>query len=75
MPLQRICVSERCVFQLQLCIIFLDEIDAIGRYRFSEGTNPNREIHRTLVELLNQLHAFDQLRKVYHNIRRCIFFG
>ncbi|KAB0398947.1 hypothetical protein E2I00_018930, partial [Balaenoptera physalus] len=37
----------------QPCIIFMDEIDAIGGRRFSEGTSANREIQRTLMELLN----------------------
>lgn len=39
----------------QPCIIFMDEIDAIGGRRFSEGTSADREIQRTLMELLNQL--------------------
>ncbi|OAY72642.1 26S protease regulatory subunit S10B, partial [Ananas comosus] len=43
------------------CIIFMDEIDAIGGRRFSEGTSADREIQRTLMELLNQLDGFDQL--------------
>lgn len=32
------------------CIIFMDEIDAIGGRRFSEGTSADREIQRTLME-------------------------
>ncbi|KAL0376167.1 UNVERIFIED_CONTAM: 26S proteasome regulatory subunitBA [Sesamum calycinum] len=48
----------------QPCIIFMDEIDAIGGRRFSEGTSADREIQRTLMELLNQLDGFDQLGKV-----------
>jgi 26S proteasome regulatory subunit T4 len=46
------------------CIIFMDEIDAIGGRRFSEGTSADREIQRTLMELLNQLDGFDELGKV-----------
>ena len=46
------------------CIIFMDEIDAIGGRRFSEGTSADREIQRTLMELLNQMDGFDQLGKV-----------
>lgn len=49
---------------MQPCIIFMDEIDAIGGRRFSEGTSADREIQRTLMELLNQLDGFDQLGKV-----------
>eukprot|EP00741_Cyanophora_paradoxa_P003789 tig00000718_g3683.t1 len=48
----------------QPCIIFMDEIDAIGGRRFSEGTSADREIQRTLMELLNQLDGFDQLGAV-----------
>lgn len=43
------------------CIIFMDEIDAIGGRRFSEGTSADREIQRTLMELLNQMDGFDFL--------------
>lgn len=48
----------------QPCIIFMDEIDAIGGRRFSEGTSADREIQRTLMELLNQLDGFDSLGQV-----------
>jgi 26S proteasome regulatory subunit T4 len=48
----------------QPCVIFMDEIDAIGGRRFSEGTSADREIQRTLMELLNQLDGFDELGKV-----------
>lgn len=48
----------------QPCIIFMDEIDAIGGRRFSEGTSADREIQRTLMELLNQMDGFDTLGKV-----------
>mmetsp|Transcript_11471 Transcript_11471/g.13158 ORF Transcript_11471/g.13158 Transcript_11471/m.13158 type:complete len:389 (-) Transcript_11471:1027-2193(-) len=46
------------------CVIFMDEVDAIGGRRFSEGTSADREIQRTLMELLNQLDGFDSLGKV-----------
>eukprot|EP01113_Clastostelium_recurvatum_P046971 TRINITY_DN830_c1_g1_i1.p1 TRINITY_DN830_c1_g1~~TRINITY_DN830_c1_g1_i1.p1 ORF type:complete len:393 (-),score=108.63 TRINITY_DN830_c1_g1_i1:61-1239(-) len=48
----------------QPCIIFMDEVDAIGGRRFSEGTSADREIQRTLMELLNQMDGFDTLGKV-----------
>eukprot|EP00438_Fugacium_kawagutii_P013252 Skav234492 [mRNA] locus=scaffold3731:138699:140652:+ [translate_table: standard] len=42
----------------------MDEIDAIGGKRFSQGTSADREIQRTLMELLNQLDGFDDLGRV-----------
>jgi 26S proteasome regulatory subunit T4 len=48
----------------QPCIIFMDEIDAIGGRRFSEGTSADREIQRTLMELLNQMDGFEALGQV-----------
>merc|ERR1712023_622840 len=48
----------------QPCIIFMDEIDAIGGKRFGQGTSADREIQRTLMELLNQLDGFDDLGRV-----------
>lgn len=41
----------------------MDEVDAIGGRRFSEGTSADREIQRTLMELLNQMDGFDYLGK------------
>jgi 26S proteasome regulatory subunit T4 len=46
------------------CVIFMDEVDAIGGRRFSQGTSADREIQRTLMELLNQLDGFEDLGKV-----------
>ena len=48
----------------QPCIIFMDEIDAIGARRISEGSSADREIQRTLMELLNQMDGFDKLGQV-----------
>ena len=49
---------------MYVCMYMTDEIDAIGGRRFSEGTSADREIQRTLMELLNQLDGFDVLGKV-----------
>ena len=48
----------------QPCVIFMDEIDAIGGSRFSEGTSADREIQRTLMELLNQMDGFEDQGQV-----------
>jgi 26S proteasome regulatory subunit T4 len=48
----------------QPCIIFIDEIDAIGGRRFSDGSSADREVQRTLMELLNQLDGFDELGQI-----------
>ena len=48
----------------QPCVIFMDEVDAIGGRRFSQGTSADREIQRTLMELLSQLDGFEELGKV-----------
>ncbi|KAI1731216.1 ATPase family associated with various cellular activities (AAA) domain-containing protein [Ditylenchus destructor] len=40
-------------------IIFMDEIDAIGTVRYDSSSGGEREIQRTMLELLNQLDGFD----------------
>lgn len=40
-------------------IIFIDEIDAIGTKRYESTSGGEREIQRTMLELLNQLDGFD----------------
>ena len=39
-------------------IIFIDEIDAVGTKRFDSEKNGDREVQRTMLELLNQLDGF-----------------
>uniref|UniRef100_A0A0D3AQQ3 AAA+ ATPase domain-containing protein n=1 Tax=Brassica oleracea var. oleracea TaxID=109376 RepID=A0A0D3AQQ3_BRAOL len=46
------------------CIIFMDEIDAIGRRRSSYGEGDTSECDRVLIELLSQLDGFNELDKV-----------
>lgn len=40
-------------------IIFIDEIDAIGHKRYDTDSSGDKEIQRTMLELLNQLDGFD----------------
>lgn len=40
-------------------IVFIDEIDAVGTKRYSSHSGGEREIQRTMLELLNQLDGFD----------------
>eukprot|EP00301_Raphidiophrys_heterophryoidea_P016412 c25983_g1_i1.p1 GENE.c25983_g1_i1~~c25983_g1_i1.p1 ORF type:complete len:450 (-),score=131.88 c25983_g1_i1:138-1487(-) len=41
-------------------IIFIDELDAIGTKRFDSDKAGDREVQRTMLELLNQLDGFTQ---------------
>mmetsp|Transcript_83421 Transcript_83421/g.202265 ORF Transcript_83421/g.202265 Transcript_83421/m.202265 type:complete len:445 (-) Transcript_83421:57-1391(-) len=41
-------------------ILFIDEIDAIGTKRYDSNSSGEREIQRTMLELLNQLDGFDE---------------
>ena len=53
------------------CIIFMDEIDAIGGRRFSEGTSADREIQRTLMEVSLSIstrdHSVGLTIKLFHS--------
>jgi len=41
------------------CIIFFDEVDAIGGARFDDGAGGDNEVQRTMLEMVNQLDGFD----------------
>ncbi|KAF6025553.1 PSMC2 [Bugula neritina] len=41
------------------CIVFFDEIDAVGGARFDDGAGGDNEVQRTMLELINQLDGFD----------------
>jgi len=43
----------------QPCIIFFDEVDAIGGARFDDGAGGDNEVQRTMLEIINQLDGFD----------------
>lgn len=41
-------------------IVFIDEIDAVGSKRYNSTSGGEKEIQRTMLELLNQLDGFDE---------------
>jgi len=41
------------------CIIFFDEVDAIGGARFDDGAGSDNEVQRTMLEIVNQLDGFE----------------
>jgi 26S proteasome regulatory subunit T1 len=45
--------------QKKACVIFFDEVDAIGGARFDDGAGGDNEVQRTMLELINQLDGFD----------------
>lgn len=45
-------------------IIFIDELDAIGTKRFNSDQSGDREVQRTMLELLNQLDGFSSDDKI-----------
>ncbi|GFZ20166.1 AAA-type ATPase family protein [Actinidia rufa] len=49
----------RVADDLSPSIVFIDEIDAIGTKRYDAHSGGEREIQRTMLELLNQLDGFD----------------
>ena len=53
-------VSDSAVFISQVLHITVQ----CCHHRFSEGTSADREIQRTLMELLNQMDGFDSLGQV-----------
>lgn len=48
-----------CAYLLFQSIVFIDEIDAVGTKRYDSNSGGEREIQRTMLELLNQLDGFD----------------
>jgi SpoVK/Ycf46/Vps4 family AAA+-type ATPase len=45
-------------------IIFIDELDAIGTKRFDSEKSGDREVQRTMLELLNQLDGFSSVEQI-----------
>lgn len=49
----------RIAEELAPSIVFMDEIDAIGTKRYDTSSGGEKEVQRTMLELLNQLDGFD----------------
>ncbi|PIA50451.1 hypothetical protein AQUCO_01300889v1 [Aquilegia coerulea] len=47
------------------CVVFFDEVDAIGGVRFDDGVGGDNEVQRTMLEIVNQLDGLD----AYENIK------
>ncbi|CAA3006784.1 26S protease regulatory subunit 7 [Olea europaea subsp. europaea] len=41
------------------CVVFFNEVDAIGGARFDDGVGGDNEVRCTMLEIVNQLDAFD----------------
>lgn len=57
-------------------IIFIDELDAIGTKRFDSEKSGDREVQRTMLELLNQLDGFssdERIKVCITYVRVCIY--
>lgn len=55
------------------CTLCADEIDAIGTKRYESQSGGEREIQRTMLELLNQMDGFDSMGDV--KVRRSASAG
>jgi len=55
------------------CIIFFDEIDAIGGARGESGSFGDNEVQRTMLEIVNQLDGFDPRGNI--KVLRVFFFS
>ncbi|CAB1339617.1 unnamed protein product [Coregonus sp. 'balchen'] len=55
-------------------IIFIDELDAIGTKRFDSEKAGDREVQRTMLELLNQLDGFQPNMQVKVLLSSLLFF-
>lgn len=49
----------RVADEMSPSIVFMDEIDAVGTKRYDSQSGGEREIQRTMLELLNQMDGFD----------------
>lgn len=56
-------------YTVQACLIFFDEIDAVGGARFDDGMGGDNEVQRTMLELINQLDGFDPRGNIKVNFK------
>merc|ERR1711908_262155 len=54
----------RVAAEMAPSIVFIDEIDAVGTKRYDSTSGGEKEIQRTMLELLNQMDGFDALSEV-----------
>jgi len=54
----------RAADEMAPSIVFIDEIDAVGSKRYDSQSGGEREIQRTMLELLNQMDGFDAQSEV-----------
>ena len=57
------------------CLIFFDEIDAVGGARFDDGAGGDNEVQRTMLELINQLDGFDPRGNIKVSSNSITFFS
>ncbi len=57
-------LMENCVGSETALLLCADEIDAIGTKRYESQSGGEREIQRTMLELLNQMDGFDSMGDV-----------
>ena len=57
------------------CLIFFDEIDAVGGARFDDGAGGDNEVQRTMLELINQLDGFDPRGNIKVSSNSTAFFS
>lgn len=55
-------------------VIFIDELDAIGTRRFDSEVSGDREVQRTMLELLNQLDGFEQNASIKGKTEKVVIF-
>ena len=55
-------------------IIFIDELDAIGTKRFDSEKSGDREVQRTMLELLNQLDGFSSDDRIKARLHLGVWF-